>query len=82
MRILKTSTSMYLSDHKKQFPMFNGWGKSYCALTYSLDHLETVKHYIMNQKEHHKKTSFRDELHQLLLEHGVQFDEKYFLADD
>ena len=33
--------------------------------------------YIKNQKEHHKKESFKDEYRRLLIENGVEFDERY-----
>ena len=33
----------------------------------------------MNQQEHHKKESFRDEFIRLLKENNVDFDEKYIL---
>ena len=35
--------------------------------------------YIKNQKEHHKTKSFYDEYKRLLIENGIQFDERYFL---
>jgi len=34
--------------------------------------------YIMNQREHHKQTDFITEYRQLLEEHGVAIDERYF----
>ena len=37
--------------------------------------------YIMNQKEYHRIASFEDELRALLLEHGIEFDEKYLFDD-
>jgi len=33
----------------------------------------------MNQHEHHKKESIRDEFIRLLNENGVDFDEKYLV---
>jgi len=33
--------------------------------------------YVKNQKDHHKKVSFREEYINLLNEHGIEFDEKY-----
>ena len=37
--------------------------------------------YIMNQKEYQRIASFEDELRALLLEHGIEFDEKYLFDD-
>jgi putative transposase len=33
--------------------------------------------YVKNKENHHKTKSFREELIELLLEHGISFDEKY-----
>ena len=35
--------------------------------------------YIKNQKEHHKNESFSDEFKRLIIENGIQFDERDFL---
>lgn len=80
-RDLKTSTSVYLKENKDSFPKFDGWAKSYCALTYSYNEKDTIINYIKNQKEHHKKVSFRDEFLEMLRESGVEVDMKYFMVD-
>jgi len=33
----------------------------------------------ISQQEHHTNTSFKDELRELLIKHGVKFDEKYLV---
>lgn len=78
---LKISTSVFLSSKKDEFPKFKGWAKSYCALTYSKHEKDVVLNYIKNQKEHHKKVSFKDELVTLLEEMGVEADLKYLFLD-
>ena len=35
--------------------------------------------YVKNQEEHHKTKSFREEIKELLIEQGIEFDEKYLL---
>ena len=40
---------------------------------------DTMINYIKNQKEHHKAENFYDEFKRLLIEHGIEFDEKYLL---
>ena len=52
---------------------FDGWAKSYCALSYSIREKDMVVNYIKNQKEHHKRVSFKDELLELLRESGVEW---------
>ena len=41
--------------------------------------IDTVKAYIANQRAHHKKMSFQDELRRLLEKHGVRFNDEYLL---
>lgn len=77
MRDLKTSTSMWLKQHKG-FPKFMGWADGYTALTYSHNDKDVLIEYIMNQQQHHRKTSFKEELKGLLIEQGVDIAESYF----
>ena len=79
MRDLKTSSSIFMHDEHEKFPMFCGWGKSYCALTCSASAKDRVGEYIKRQKEHHRKVGFREELLTLLEENGVEVNMKYFL---
>ncbi len=61
------------------FKDFNGWQDGYGAFTYSIEAKENLIAYVINQEEHHKKTPFIDEYKALLLEHEIEFDEKYLL---
>jgi REP element-mobilizing transposase RayT len=56
---------------------FTGWQEGYGGFTYSISAKERLIEYVKNQKEHHKKFSFREEYLGLLKEHGIEFDEKY-----
>ncbi|MEE1091430.1 MAG: IS200/IS605 family transposase [Paludibacteraceae bacterium] len=78
---LKLATNIFLLEHKEEFPKFKGWAKSYCALTYSKNEKDMIVNYIRNQKEHHQKVSFKDELVALVKEMGVVGDLKYFFVD-
>ena len=77
---IKTATNTWMKESGR-FPEFDSWAGGYCALTYSNKDKEMIVNYIKNQKEHHRITSFEDELRTLLIEHGIEFDEK-FLFDD
>jgi putative transposase len=81
MRDLKTSSAVFMRNHHDDFPLFEGWAKSYCVLSYSFSEKENVINYIKGQKEHHKTVSFRDEYLKLLQEWGIDVDMKYFLKD-
>ncbi len=76
-RDIKTSTSLWLKQNKK-FPAFKGWAEGYAAFTYSNRDKEMIINYIKNQHEHHKKVTFKEELMNLLVEQGIEIDERYF----
>jgi putative transposase len=80
MRDMKTSTSMFIKNHSESFPKFEGWGKSFYAMTCSYTDKEVINHYIMTQKEHHKGIDFKEELKTILEENHIQTDD-YVLKD-
>jgi putative transposase len=73
---IKISSSIWLKSSGK-FPEFDSWQVGYGAFTYSTQEKFRIINYIKNQKEHHKKEAFYDEYKRLLMENGVQFEEKY-----
>jgi len=36
-----------------------------------------LKQYLANQKEHHRKRTFQEELIQFLDDYGIEYDERY-----
>ena len=62
-----------------KFPKFEAWQEGYGAFTYSIREKDMIINYIKNQKEHHKTETFYDEFKRLLIEYGIEFDEKYLL---
>ena len=73
---IKTSTTKWINEN--QFCPFKfEWQKGYGAFTHSKSQVDTVVKYIMNQDEHHKKTSFRDEYLDILRKNEIEFDENY-----
>jgi hypothetical protein len=62
-----------------KFPRFKGWQDGYGAFTYSIREKDILINYIKNQKDHHKTEIFYDEYKRLLIENGIEFDEKYLL---
>ena len=61
------------------FKNFNGWQEGYGAFTYSIKDKDRLINYVKNQKSHHKVLSSKEEFLELLIEHGVEFDERYLL---
>jgi REP-associated tyrosine transposase len=53
------------------------WQEGYAAFSVSKSKENAVIEYIRNQDEHHKRTSFEEELLDLLRMHGVEYDPRY-----
>ena len=75
---IKLASSEFIKT-QKLFSGFNGWQDGYGAFTYSLDSKDRLINYVKNQEEHHKTITFLEEYRKLLLEHKIEFDEKYLL---
>jgi len=76
MEQVKSGSSNWLNDQNylnRQFFWQDGFG----AFTYSKSHIDKVVKYIMNQPEHHKKQTFRDEYLLLLKKFEIEYDPKY-----
>jgi hypothetical protein len=67
------------TDERRKFLYQEMWGiidKGYAALSYSLRDKKMIVNYIINQQEHHKKESFKDEYMTFIREMGKEFDER------
>ena len=73
---IKLGSTSFIKE-KKIFPDFAGWQDGYSAFTYSIEAKDNLIEYVKNQEEHHKNKTFKEELIELLKEHGIEFDEKY-----
>ena len=73
---IKIATSNWIKEGEV-FPKFDHWQDGYGAFTYSIKEKDTLIEYIKGQEEHHKKVMFYDEFKRLLIESGIEFDEKY-----
>ena len=72
---IKGNSSKWLNETKMRVRKF-GWQDGYAAFTVSESQV-AVRRYIQNQKSHHRRTSYEDELLALLNKHGVEYDERY-----
>ena len=73
---VKKSSSKWIKTQSADLASF-AWQGGYGAFSVSQSHVETVKKYIARQPEHHRKTSFQDELRAFLNKHKMEFDERY-----
>jgi putative transposase len=53
------------------------WQDGYGSFSYSHSQVDMIYRYVMNQKEHHKKKSFREEYLEMLKNNDIEFDARY-----
>jgi REP element-mobilizing transposase RayT len=76
LRDLKANCTNWIHDTLPDMKTFS-WQEGYSAFSVSPSVLPNLLRYVRNQQEHHKKTTFTDEMIWLLKSHGIIFDEKY-----
>ena len=70
---IKISTNKWIKEGAV-FPAFTHWQDGYGAFTVSHSDKDALIDYIKHQQEHHRKISFREELRELLVRHGIRLD--------
>ena len=73
---VKKSSSKWLKKYSRDFELFH-WQDGYAAFSVSASKIDIVKSYILNQEEHHKQNTFKDELIKFLNKYNIDYDEKY-----
>ena len=76
MRMVKASSSKWINDNNLIRGKFN-WQEGYGAFSYSKSQRDSVIKYIINQEDHHRKISFREEYLDLLKKFEIPFDNQY-----
>ena len=83
MQYVKGGSSGWINQNRFTKRQFN-WQEGYGAFSVAKDDVDSVVKYILNQKEHHKTATFREEYHKFLTDYSVEFDVRYtfkLLAD-
>lgn len=75
-RVIKSNSSKWINENGFVKGKFQ-WQKGYAAFSYSRSQRNTVINYIKNQKEHHRKKTFKEEYLELLEKFQIDFDKKY-----
>ena len=75
-RDVKSISSGFINEKKFVKGKFN-WQHGFGAFSYSHSHIDRVVKYVLNQEEHHKKKTFREEYIGLLEKFNVEYDPKY-----
>lgn len=75
-RDIKAGSSKFINDSKWNNEKFN-WQEGFGAFSYSKSSLDKVIKYILNQEEHHKSKSFKEEYIDFLEKFEINYNEKY-----
>ena len=75
-REIKKSSNDFIREKKFCNHKFQ-WQEGYGAFSYSHSNLDNVIGYIQNQKEHHKKRTFKDEYIDFLTKYEIEFKNEY-----
>ena len=73
---VKSGSSNWLNEKKYIVGKFC-WQDGFGAFTYSKSQIDKVIQYILQQPEHHKKQSFKEEYMQFLRKFAVDYNPKY-----
>ena len=73
---VKQNSSKWINEKKFTLGKFQ-WQEGFGAFSHSRSQRNNVINYIMNQEEHHKNKTFRDEYLDMLKKFDVDYDEKY-----
>lgn len=73
---VKRNSSLWIKEKKPSLKEF-AWQSGYGVFSIGFSQIPEVRNYIANQKEHHLRMSFQDELRSLLRKYEVEFDERY-----
>ena len=73
---IKVESNEFIAGKRWVREKFN-WQEGYGVFSYSHSHVDKVIKYILNQEQHHRKLTFRNEYHELLEKFKISFEEKY-----
>ena len=73
---VKSDSSKWIKRKGSAFRAFQ-WQKGYGAFSIGQSQVATLKRYINNQKQHHRRVSFQDEYRKFLNRYRLEFDERY-----
>jgi len=75
-RDIKAGSSKFINDKGWINGKFS-WQEGYGAFSYSKSNVDSVVKYILNQEDHHKKKTFREEYLDFMEKFEIEYDPKY-----
>ena len=77
---VKRNSSRWIKTIDARYEKF-AWQGGYAVFSVSQSVVDKTIEYVGNQREHHKKQSFRDEYLAFLKSYNVEYDEQYVFSD-
>jgi putative transposase len=74
-RDIKNNSSKFVNT--RRFVKGFQWQEGYGAFSYSHSQIQNVYNYVLNQENHHRRKTFRQEYLDFLKKFELEFDEKY-----
>lgn len=75
-RDIKTNSTKFINDRKWGYGQFR-WQEGFGAFSYANSQIDNVVKYILNQEEHHRKNTFKEEYLNFLEDFKVDFKPEY-----
>jgi len=75
-RDVKNNSTNFINDRKLIHGKFS-WQEGFGSFSYSHSQIDHVYQYILNQKEHHRKRTFKEEYLDFLKKFEIEYNEKY-----
>jgi len=75
-RDIKAGSSKLINEKEWMNGKFN-WQEGYGAFSYSKSSIDSVVKYILNQEEHHKKKTFKEEYLDFMGKFEIKYDPEY-----
>ena len=75
-RDVKSNSSSFIKDKKWGNSLFS-WQEGFGAFSYSKSQSPNVVNYILNQPQHHRKVTFKEEYLEFLKKYEIEYNEKY-----
>jgi putative transposase len=75
-RDVKADSTNFINRERRVRGRFS-WQEGYGAFSYSHSQLDTIIRYIQNQKQHHQRSTFKNEYISLLRKFDIAFADRY-----
>ena len=75
-REIKKSSNTFIKENRFTSSNFQ-WQEGFGSFSYSHSQLDNVINYIMNQKEHHTRKTFKEEYIDMLTKFNIEFKNEY-----